>query len=222
MTNFKVRGFRRVAGLFCVAAILAVTTPVKATIDVSGGDPVSRWLHSIPPSCSFFRPSESYWVGAVMNDDWKQFPKNGNEQSIMQGIASIRAFYDPVHKIAAFYESGTDTLNYAVIGGAAPPPTNAKVTTIKDLSSVILGGNVRLGQTVAQVSSAVGLKSLLHPSAAPSCPGYSAVGFCSWNRTGCVCILGPVSGPEKKFGVAVFHEGRVVALGWDDGECGFG
>jgi len=186
---------------------------------------VSRWVHSLPATCAFSRPFESYWVGTVLLHDEDQFPSNTMSEWVRHGAhgelfaSRIRAYYDPAHRIAAYVESGTDISNFAAIADAAPPP--AGVTTPLDLSAVQLGGNVHLGDTLAHVASAVGLKSLHPTPAAGACQGYSVVGFCSWNVKACECPTGNYLS-DKRLGMVVFRAGRVVALAWDDGACGFG
>jgi hypothetical protein len=206
---------------------VSAATPARANIDLSGVDPVSRWAHSLPATCGFFHPPASYWVGSAMSGDEKQFPSSSTSEWIRRGrhgeqygVARIRALYDPVHKIAGFLESGTDIGNFSLIAGAGPPPPG--VATVTDLAPLTFGGNVHLGDTPARVASEVGRGSTLRPSsAAPSCPGYTAVGFCPWKRTACACPEGNYV-QDKLFGVVVFNRGRAVAFGWDYGECGFG
>jgi hypothetical protein len=153
--DLRGRVFGRVLALVSDAALVPAATPARANVDLSGVDPVSRWAHSLPATCS--------------------------RRAASEGVAIVT-----------------------------------------DLAPLTFGGNVHLGDTQARVASEVGLGSTLRPSsAAPSCPGYTAVGFCSWKRTACACPEGNYV-PDKLFGVVVFNRGRAVAFAWDYGECGFG
>jgi hypothetical protein len=115
---------------------------------------------------------------------------------------------------------GTDLGNFAVITNASPPPPGIKVTTT-DLSALRLGGKIHLGDPLVRVISAVGHTSL-HPVASATCPGNSTVGFCSWKSARCERPPSPPYVPDKRLAMVFFHNGRVVALAWDDGACGFG
>ena len=211
---------------FCIAALLGTLAPARGDgTDLGGIDPVSRWVAAMPATCGFYTPRETYWVGSALNKDWKQLPNDTKSEWVRHGtqggafVTRIRGFYDPVHKIAAYVEYGTDIGNRAVLADAPKPP--AGVTTRRDLSSMYAVGNVHLGDTVAQVASEIALKGTLHPSPGThACKEYSVVGLCSWNRKGCECPKG--YSPDNEIASVVFHRGRVVALFWDDGYCGFG
>jgi len=219
-------GFRRLISLACIATLVSAATPAHAyylNIQRNGVDPVSRWVFASPATCRFGRPAESYWIGAVLSSDDKQLPRVDNSSGEFtsgdtSGPIKITGFYDRVHRIAAYVEKGTDTYNFGVVADVGPPPSNAKVHAV-DLSSVTLGGNVHLGDTLAEVASAVGLKAL-HPSiASPACAAYSVEGFCSWNRAACHCPTSAYGFMSARLGAVVFHKGRVAALFWDYEPC---
>ncbi len=216
---------RQLLGLVCAGTLLSTAVPANADI-VWGVDPVSRWVHSQPATCGFFRPSASYGVGAALRHDDDQIPNIGASEWVRygphgaySGTVRIRALYDPVHRIANYDEFGTDIGNFGVGATASAPPPGTTAT--RDLSAAVLGGKVHLGDTLAQVASAFGLKGL-QPVASGTCHAYRTVGFCSWKRAECACPPSPPYTADKRFGMVVFREGRVVAFAWDDGACGFG
>jgi hypothetical protein len=224
--TWKGYAFRSLLSFACIAALEFAATPTDAyslNIVRNGVDPVSRWIFASPATCRFARPAEWWSIGAVLSRDDKQLPPITNSSGDFtsgnaDGVIKITGLYDRIHRIAAYIEKGTDTDNFGVVADVAPPPSNAKVHSV-DLSAVTLGGNVHLGDTLAQVASAVGLKAL-HPStASPACADYSVEGFCSWNRASCHCPTSANGFISTRLGAVVFHRGRVAALFWDYEPC---
>ena len=227
--NTRFLWFQRIAAAFAASALMLAFTPAFAFIDYhDSAHPVLRWIQGMPASCALPEVTKAprstwtaYWVGDVMDHDTDWFDRSKwRKESVRYGDGVVTAvavdgFYDARHRIAAYWQGPTDTYNYGVFAGAAPPAR--AVVNATDLSSVTLGGNIHLGDSTARVASDIRVRTLELRDLAPSCPGYSALVLCNWNKSSCECPRGnPI---PAELGIAVFHKDRVVALAWDKSPC---
>jgi hypothetical protein len=225
--------------IFCAAitaaGLVLGASPVRA-VDHGGlggfQGPVATWLARAPASCAattyfghtatgYHAPPKhvAYWVGNAVKGDLKQVDRFFKAHASWSGMTSggverSAAVDDPVRHIAAYEIGGTDMFAWGAFADQPDPPANAPPMRA-DLSSLSLGGNVHLGDSLATVRSALGLASLTPTDTAPLCPGYGVVELCSWNVAGCAC---PESMSEDNGGVSgtiIFRKDRVVGLIWD-------
>jgi hypothetical protein len=195
--------------------------------------PIAAWLGSAPASCvltSYFKRLRTpdskhvaYWVGHAMDGDFAQL--NGVLRSSWQGMTAggterVQAVDDPRSHAGAYFIGGTDMADWGVLADEPDPPRIAPPMRA-DLSHLTLGGNVHLGDSLATVTSALGLHTLT-PTDTPQCPGFGVVELCDYNVAGCAC---PPSmfyqGSKDISGTIIFRTRRVVGLVWDD-KCSAG
>jgi hypothetical protein len=216
------------------AAIVLGASPVRA-VDrpgISGfSGPIPAWLARAPASCvmdSYFTEGRNfpnpnhvaYWVGHAMDGDMKDLESHLPwpttwQDSVSGGTEVARAVYDPHLHVAAFNIGHQDMNEWGFLADEPAPPAGA-TRTRADLSRLALGGNVHLGDSLATVTSALGLHTLAPTNAAPACPGFAVVELCDWNVARCAC---PPSifyqGSHDISGTIIFRNRRVVGLFWN-------
>ena len=144
------------------------------------------------------RPAHKAWSGMV-ND-----------------VNLVSAVDDPQRHVAAYWLGKQDLDEWGAFADAPDPPAAAPPMRA-DLTKLALGGNVHLGDSLAVVTSALGLHTLMPTDAGPGCPGFGVVELCDWNVAGCAC---PPSmfyqGSRDISGTIIFRNERVTGLIWDE------
>lgn len=226
---------RALTATIAAAGLVLGALPARAA-DSTGlggyGGPVNAWLGRAPASCvlaSLFGKTSTglhlldskhvaYWVGHAMDGDIKSLAsvlQDPNWHGMIPGAPErVQAVDDPRSHAGAFFIGGTDMADWGILAEEPDPPHSAPPMRA-DLSGLTLGGNVHLGDSLATVSSALGLHALV-PTDTPGCPGFGIVELCDWNVAGCAC---PPSmfyqGSHDISGTIIFRTGRVVGLIWD-------
>ena len=220
------------ASMTAVGLVLGAL-PVRAadSTGLGGFDgPVTAWLGRAPASCvltSHFKKTTTgihlpdskhvaYWVGHAMDGDTKQLERvlSPNWHGMIEGgVERVQAVDDPRAHAAAFFIGGTDMADWGVLADEPDPPSSAPPMRA-DLSRLTLGGNVHIGDSIAAVTSALGLHTLT-PTDVPACPGFGIVELCDWNVAGCACPPTMFyQGSKDLSGAIIFRTGRVVGLVW--------
>jgi hypothetical protein len=223
---------RATCAAMTAAALVLAASPTRAfdPAGLGGYDgPIAKWLARAPASCVIdsyltsgwrFPNSDhvAYWVGHAMDGDFTTLDKvlawPGTWNGLADGVEGVRAVYDPLLHLAAYNIGHQDMDTWGVLADEPEPPI--RVSQMRaDLSKVSLGGNVHLGDSLAAVTSALGLHALTPTDIAPACPGFGVVELCDWNVARCTC---PPSmfyeGSRDISGTIIFRNGRVVGFVW--------
>jgi hypothetical protein len=220
------------------AGLVLGASPVRAA-DSTGLEgfrgPITTWLALAPVSCvvnSYFGPDygrgnlwtsqhAAYWVGNVMDGDRDELgkliygPSHGSWNDFGSGAMPVVAVDDPHSHVAVYHIGPNDKDEYGAFAEEPDPPRSAPPMRA-DLSGVTLGGNVHLGDSLAEVTSALGLHTLTPTDVAPTCPGFGVVELCDWNVAGCACPRRMhYLGSHDLSGTIIFRNGRVVGLVWE-------
>jgi hypothetical protein len=208
--------------LLCGAAVQAAppvgvqAAPAPAATLYS---PVTQWELSLPAAaCARGIEGGASEVSASIGSEFEgRYPAfSHDEKRDRLGLANVGALYDPVHRIAAFDEHGTDLAETVFVGDVGTPPVSVRDI---DLSPFGMGGKVHLGDTLAKVESAFGV----HP-ALTRCGALSTAAFygpphpAGEGGTRCKSV-GADFQALQILGVVVFRAGRVAALAWNETLC---
>ncbi len=217
------------------AGLVLSASPLRAA-DTAGlegfGGPIAAWLALAPVSCvanSYFKsrgnlwasPHAAYWVGNVMDGDFNELGKlifggsRANWKDLGGGAMPVAAVFDPQSHVAAYHLGPNDKDEYGAFADEPDPPRSAPPMRA-DLSRVTLGGNVHLGDSLAEVTHAIGLHTLTPTDAGPTCPGFGVVELCDWNLAGCACpSYSHRLDSHDISGTIIFRNERVVGLVWE-------
>ncbi len=218
------------------AALVLGASPLRAA-DAAGlegfGGPIATWLALAPESCvvnSYFRTfrgklwtsqHSAFWVGNVMDGDFEAMGKlvysasHGSWKDLGGGAMPVAAVFDPHGHVAAYHLGPNDKDEYGAFADEPDPPQSVPPMRA-DLSRVTLGGNVHLGDSLAEVTSALGLHALTPTDTGPTCPGFGVVELCDWNLAGCACpSYSHRLGSHDISGTIIFRKERVVGLVWE-------